>query len=104
MARVRPLVRSRFMGRCPLIFASAAALALAGCVQTRQFADVEFAPPQGDYDLIVMRPAVQVGIVTTGGLVEPRADWTEQARDKLTEAIRPQTAGRSGRAQTRERT
>jgi hypothetical protein len=85
------------MGRFPLIFASAAALALAGCVQTRQYADVEFAPPQGDYDLVVMRPNVQVGIVTTGGLVEPRADWTEQARAHLLEALRQQQAGRGGR-------
>ena len=74
-----------------------AALLLAGCVQTRQFADVEFSPPQGDYDLIVMRPIVQVGSVTTGGLTEPRADWTDQARAHLLEALRTQQAGRGGR-------
>ncbi|MDQ4088625.1 MAG: hypothetical protein M3177_11550, partial [Pseudomonadota bacterium] len=85
------------MGRFALILASAASLALAGCVQTRQYADVEFTPPQGDYDLIVMRPTVQVGIVTTGGLVEPRADWTEQARANLLQALRQQQAGRGGR-------
>ena len=85
------------MGRYPLILASAAALALGGCVQTRQYADVEFTPPQGDYDLVVMRPHVQVGIVTTGGLVEPRADWTEQARANLLQALRQQQAGRGGR-------
>ena len=85
------------MGRRCLILASAAALALGGCVQTRQYADVEFAPPQGDYDLVVMRPVVQVGIVTTGGLVEPRADWTEQARGHLLEALSRQQAGRGGR-------
>jgi hypothetical protein len=84
------------MGRRWLILTSAA-LALAGCVQTRQYADVEFAPPQGDYDLVVMRPVVQVGVVTTGGLVEPRADWTAQARTHLLEALRRQQAGRGGR-------
>ena len=84
--------------RCvSIILAGAAAIALAGCVQTRQYADVEFTPPQGDYDLVVMRPTVQVGIVTTGGLVEPRADWTEQARANLLEALRAQQAGRGGR-------
>ena len=77
--------------------AAFAALTLAGCVQTRQYADVEFAPPQGDYDLIVMRPVVQVGSVTAGGLVEPRADWTEQARTHLLAALREQQRSRGGR-------
>ena len=73
-----------------------ASVALAGCVQTRQYADVEFAPPQGDYKLLVMRPDVTVGSVTTGGLVEPRADWTETARTKLLAALRAQQASRGG--------
>lgn len=81
--------------RLGLIMASG--LLLAGCVQTRQYADVEFAPPQGDYDLIVMRPIVQVNSVTTGGLPEARADWTDQARGHLLEALRAQQAGRGGR-------
>jgi hypothetical protein len=76
---------------------SAASLALGGCVSTRQVADVEFQPPQGDYSLIVMRPDVQVGSVTTGGLLEPRADWTEQARGHLLRALAEQQAGRGGR-------
>ena len=71
-------------------------VALAGCVQTRQYADVEFAPPQGDYKLLVMRPDVTVGSVTTGGLVEPRADWTETSRAKLLAALRAQQAARGG--------
>ena len=73
-----------------------ASVALAGCVQTRQYADVEFTPPQGNYKLLVMRPDVSVGSVTTGGLVEPRADWTETARTKLLAAIKAQQAGRGG--------
>jgi len=71
-------------------------VALAGCVQTRQYADVEFAPPQGDYKLLVMRPDVTVGSVTTGGLVEPRADWTESARANLLTALKAQQASRGG--------
>ncbi|HET9398048.1 MAG TPA: hypothetical protein VFO45_04445 [Sphingomicrobium sp.] len=67
---------------------------LAGCVQTRQYADVEFSPPEGDYKLLVMRPDVSVGSVTTGGLVEPRADWTEQARANFLAALKAQQAGR----------
>src|SRR5690349_15705011 len=82
---------------------SVAALSLSACVQTRQFADVEFAPPQGDYRLLVLRPDVSVGSVTTGGMVEPRADWTENARKYVTEAIRDQQAGRGGKIMVMER-
>jgi hypothetical protein len=43
-----------------------------------------------------MRPDVSVGSVTAGGLVEPRADWTETSRVKLLAAIRAQQAARGG--------
>ena len=77
--------------------ALAASVALSGCVQTRQFADMQFTPPSGDYKLVVLRPDVTVGSLTTGGMVEPRADWTEQARRSIVEALRAQQAGRGGR-------
>ncbi len=67
-----------------------------GCVQTRQFADVEFAPPQGDYKLLVLRPDVTVGSLTTGGMVEARADWTDQARANILAALKAQQATRGG--------
>jgi hypothetical protein len=76
---------------------TASSLALPGCVSTRQVADVEFVPPQGDYSLVVMRPDVTVGSVTLGGLTEARADWTEQARANLLQALRQQQAARGGR-------
>lgn len=85
------------MANRALVLVTASSLALAGCVQTRQYADVEFQPPQGDYDLLVMRPYVSVGSITTGGLVEPRAEWTEQARGHILEALRAQQANRGGR-------
>lgn len=93
------------MLRSALVLTAAASLALSGCVQTRQFADVEFAPPQGDFSLLVMRPYVSVGQIQTGGLVEPRAEWTEQARGFILEALRQQQAQRGGRThilETRE--
>jgi hypothetical protein len=76
--------------------ALAASVALSGCVQTRQFADVQFTPPQGEYKLLVLRPDVTVGSLTTGGMVEPRADWTEQARTNIVAALRAQQAARGG--------
>jgi hypothetical protein len=78
--------------------ALAASLSVAGCVQTRQFADVQFTLPQGDYKLLVLRPDVTVGSLTTGGMVEPRADWTEQARTHIIAALRAQQASRGGNA------
>ncbi len=90
------------MRRISLLIA-VSALSVSACVQTRQFADVEFTPPQGDYKLLVMRPDVTVGSVTTGGMVEPRADWTEQARANLITALKAQQATRGGNAVIMER-
>ena len=85
--------------RRPVLLAAAAvtAFSLSACVQTRQVADLQFTPPQGDYKLLVLRPDVSVGSVTTGGVVEPRADWTEQARGNIIQALRAQQATRGGR-------
>jgi hypothetical protein len=90
------------MNRRALILLSASSLTVAGCVQTRQFADVQFEPPRGDYSLVVMRPDVRVGLITTGGMVEQRADWTEQARANLLRALTEQQAGRGGRTMIAE--
>ena len=86
-----------------LALALALSVAAGGCVQTRQFADLQFTPPQGDYKLLVLRPDVTVGSLTTGGMVEPRADWTDQARASIIEALRAQQASRGGRATFIER-
>ena len=85
------------MGRASLFLALAAFVALGGCVQTRQYANVEFTAPQGDYDLIVMRPVVEVGTVTAGGLVQPNAEWSQQARTQLVDALRRYETERGGR-------
>ena len=88
-----------------LLLVSAGALAAGGCVSTRQIADVQFEPPQGNYSLAVMRPDVMVGLMTLGGMVEPRADWTEQARANVLQALKAQQATRGGRTmiiETRE--
>ena len=82
------------MRRLAITFACG--VALTACVQTKQYADTQFTPPSGDYKLLVMRPDVTVGSVTTGGMVEPRAAWTETARTKLLAALRAQQAGRGG--------
>jgi hypothetical protein len=84
------------MQRSMLLGAVAASLCLSACVQTRQYADLQFAPPQGDYKLLVMRPDVSVGLLRAGGTVEQRADWTEQARANIIVALKAQQAQRGG--------
>jgi hypothetical protein len=87
------------MRKWGLALALAVSVPMTACVQTRQFADVQFTPPQGDYKLLVLRPDVTVGSLTTGGMVEPRADWTDQARTNIIAALRAQQASRGGKAQ-----
>ena len=91
------------MMKSRIAFLMASSVVLAGCVQTRQFADLQFTPPQGDYDLLVLRPDVSVGSVTTGGMVEPRADWTEQARANIVAALKAQQAARGGKVLVADR-
>ncbi len=82
-------MRHRLVG-----LALASALLAGACVQTRQYADMEFTPPTGDYKLLVLRPDVTVGALTTGGMIEPRADWIDEARTNFTAALKAQQAGR----------
>jgi hypothetical protein len=76
---------------------AATAFALSGCgATTRQISDSDFRPPQGNYRVIVMQPDVSVGLVTTGGNVEPREDWTNQAREYVLQALTAQQSKRGG--------
>lgn len=84
------------MRKLGLALALTLGVSLSACVETRQYADVQFTPPQGDYKLLVLRPDVTVGSLTTGGMVEPRADWTDQARASIVGALRAQQASRGG--------
>jgi len=86
-----------------IALALALGVSLSACVQTRQYADVEFTPPSGDYRLLVMRPDVTVTSLRTGGMAEPRADWTETARANIIAALKDQQAGRGGKALVLER-
>jgi hypothetical protein len=91
------------MRKSRIAMAVALSVTLSACVQTRQFADLQFTPPRGDYDLLVLRPDVSVGSVTTGGMVEPRADWTEQARANITAALKAQQSELGGKVIVVER-
>src|SRR3954447_596087 len=91
------------MRKWSVALALAASVSLAACVQTKQYADLQFTLPQGQYKLLVLRPDVHVGSLTTGGMVEPRADWTEQARSNIIAAIRAQQGALGGNVTIVER-
>jgi len=75
-----------------------ATLALSACTTTKQHASADFKPPQGTYKLIVMRPDVTVSVLTAGGMLEEREDWTKRAEENVLTALRAQQAKRGGSA------
>src|SRR3954454_13660406 len=86
------------MRKSGLALALILSLSLGACVETRQYSDVQFTLPEGDYKLLVLRPDVTGGSLTTGEMLEPRADWTDKARSSIVAALRAQQAGRGGHA------
>lgn len=85
------------MQKAKLAAAVALGISASACVQTRQFADLQFTPPQGDFELLVLRPDVNVGQIGAGGVVQPRADWTQQAETNIAAALQAQQAERGGK-------
>ena len=85
------------MRKIAIAVAIALSVTTSACVETRQFADVQFTPPQGDYKLLVLRPDVNVNEMTLGGMSQPRADWSAQARAAIVNALRAQQGARGGR-------
>lgn len=49
--------------------------------------DFDASQLEGEVTILVFRPRIRVGEQSTGGMFEPRADWTELARDNLGGAI-----------------
>jgi hypothetical protein len=41
----------------------------------------------GTAKIVLMRPSIKVGAQSTGGMFEPNADWTDQARENLIGAL-----------------
>lgn len=73
-----------------------ALLACSACTSTRRQASDDFTPPQGAYKIIVMRPDIAVSVMTAGGTLEPREDWTNTAREQVLNAIRNQQISKGG--------
>ncbi|MEI9993993.1 MAG: hypothetical protein WDM91_05335 [Rhizomicrobium sp.] len=66
------------------------AVCLAGCAQTREMkatgaANFDWSGPQKR--IVLIQPDVVLAELTAGGLNEPRADWTNTARDLISKGI-----------------
>ncbi len=83
-------MRNRFLVLCLL------AVACGACTTTQRQASADFKAPQGSYKIIVMRPDIAVSLLTAGGTLEPREDWTNQARQEVLNAIRKQQLTQGG--------
>ncbi len=69
---------------------------LAACAQTSKQVNTNFKPPEGPYKLVLMKPDIEVSLLTAGGLAEANKDWTGQARTGVFNALESNTAGRGG--------
>lgn len=75
-------------------------LSLAGCAtKSGQQTMAGYAPPAGSYKLIVMRPDIAVSLLTAGGQLEQREDWTNAAREHVLASLQAQQARRGGATQ-----
>jgi hypothetical protein len=76
---------------------TAVAASLCACGSTQNLSkNVQFVPPPGNFKVAVMKPDVQVSLLTAGGLEEPNADWTEKARGLLMESLVRQLTAKGG--------
>jgi hypothetical protein len=67
-----------------------------GCTTTRQMSDREYQAPSSNYRLIVIEPDIEVSVLTAGGLLEPREDWTAEARSHVRSALQEEQGTRGG--------
>jgi len=73
-------------------------LTLSGCIAPQQqLTSVGFVPPGGNPKIIVMRPDVAVDLLTAGGMLERREDWTNTARDNVVASLQALQARRGSK-------
>ncbi|HEY0165018.1 MAG TPA: hypothetical protein VGB39_06560 [Sphingomicrobium sp.] len=67
--------------------AIAVSLAMPASAQEKTGIKPGFVLQPGTVRIVMMRPSIKVGAQSTGGMFEPNADWTTQARDNLGNAL-----------------
>lgn len=76
------------------IIAILAALALAGCSTTVNSQITQLKRPAGQARVVLMPLDVQLSELTAAGLNEPKADWTNEAKQYLVQALDSEKAAR----------
>jgi len=62
---------------------------LTGCAQATAFSKGQSLPkPAPGVGVLLMQPDIELYELTTGGMLEPKADWTAMASDHVTAALR----------------
>lgn len=78
------IMRAFFRG---VAVAAAMSLAVPASAQEKTGIKPGFTLKPGTARIVLMRPTIKVGAQSTGGMFEPNADWTAQARENLTRAL-----------------
>jgi hypothetical protein len=62
---------------------------LSGCAQTKPLLlSASWQRTAGEPTILLMTPDIELSELTAGGLLEPKADWTEQAKGHFVSALR----------------
>ena len=78
------------------LFALLLVVLAAGCAQTRSAGpEVAIDRPADGLDVLLMPADVELSLLTTGGLKEPNAEWTEQGRKNVIAALKQEMAERN---------
>jgi hypothetical protein len=80
----------------PLLVVTGLVGLLGGCAppSTALLRDRASPRPAGAVRVVIMPPDVQLGELTAGGLLEPKADWTERGRANVATALERHLQGR----------
>jgi hypothetical protein len=79
-----------------LLFALATVALTSACAQTRSAGpEVTLDRSGGKVSVLLMPADVELSLLTTGGLLEPNAAWTEQGRQNVIAALKEEMAERS---------
>lgn len=70
-----------------LVLSAALALPFAAAAQEKTGSKDGFSLQQGTVRIALLEPRILVGEQSTGGMFEPNADWTEQARENLEQEL-----------------
>lgn len=78
-------VEQSFLGNVALLVL---VVLLSSCATTRNFSSTDaLAVRQGEGTVTLMPPNVRLNILTAGGVLEPQAEWTEEAQQHVSQAV-----------------